>query len=373
MIVSGGSGREAGSRISLGVYAVTHAVVDGTCAAIFFWAVTAGLMGGTSVLYAALAYNALAFALQPILGLAIDRLDAPRAAGVVGCLVTAAAVPLALSAHLVLPALVIAGLGNAVFHLGGGIVSLRHSPGKATAPGIFVAPGAAGLFIGAAVARAGGPIWLFAPLLVALAALVGLCGRSRPAPSAAVGRSARSGAGPGVASAVLLVLAVVALRAFAGGAVGFTWKAAPALAIAVVVAVVAGKVLGGIVADRLGLRVAGVGALAVSVPLLVLGYGTPLAGLAALLALNMTMPITLVAMADPLPGHEGFAFGLTCLALFVGAVPLLVGIGVGLGPVPMVALTLLAACALMVGLTWLVGPRPATIRGAHITTEEGAG
>ena len=371
MIESGGSERDVGSRVSLGVYAVTHAVVDCTCAAVFFWAVRAGLIGGAAVLYAALVYNALAFALQPLLGLAIDRLDAPRAAGVAGCLITAAAVPLALLAHVVVPALVVAGLGNAVFHLGGGIVSLRHSPGKATAPGIFVAPGAAGLFVGAAIARAGGPVWPFAALLLVLAVAVALFGRSRHAPVAATVSSAR--ARPGIEWAILLVMVVVALRAFTGGAIGFVWKVVPTLAVALVIAVVLGKMLGGVVADRFGLRAAAIGALVVSLPLLVLGYGAPVAGVAGILVFNMTMPVTLVAIATPLPGHEGFAFGLTCLALFAGAVLLVLGIGAGLSAFPLAVLTLVGAAALIAGLTRLAGPRSVAGKIPRVTTEEAAG
>ena len=39
---------------------------------------------------------------------------------------------------------VLAGLGNALFHVGGGVVSLNLTPKRATAPGIFVAPGGLG-------------------------------------------------------------------------------------------------------------------------------------------------------------------------------------------------------------------------------------
>jgi hypothetical protein len=35
--------------------------------------------------------------------------------------------------------------------------------------------------------------------------------------------------------------------------------------------------------------------------------------------LNLTMPVTLAAVADTLPGRPAFAFGLTCLALILGA------------------------------------------------------
>ena len=34
-----------------------------------------------------------------------------------------------------------------------------------------------------------------------------------------------------------------------------------------------------------------------------------------------TMPITLTAISNMLPGRPGFAFGLTCLALIIGALP----------------------------------------------------
>jgi len=357
------------SRISLGVYAVSHAAVDATCAAVFFWAIRTGAIGGATVVYAALLYNALAFASQPILGLVIDRIDAPRVAGVVGCLTTALAVPIVLVTHAVVPALVVAGLGNAAFHLGGGIVSLRHRPGSATAPGIFVAPGAAGLFIGAAIARAGGPLWPFALTLLGLGAGVALFGRARPAPAAADPR-ARAGGRPGLESVLLLVLVVVGLRAFAGGAIGFTWKSAPTLGIALVAAVVLGKALGGAVADRFGLRAAAIGAFLVCLPLLLAGYAAPVAGVAGILVFNMTMPVTLVAIARSLPGHEGFAFGLTCLALFVGAMPVLLGLGAGLKGGPLAAVTLAGAAVLAVALTWLEGPRAVRENVATVTTEE---
>ena len=49
-----------------------------------------------------------------------------------------------------------------------------------------------------------------------------------------------------------------------------------------------------------------------------------MAGMLGMFALNITMPITLVAVTDVLPGREGFSFGLTCAALIAGALPALV-------------------------------------------------
>jgi len=93
-----------------------------------------------------LLYHVLAFGLQPVFGLAVDAAGTPRLAAVLGCLVSAGALLFPASPGL---AIVVAGIGNAIFHVGGGVVSLRLTPHRAAAPGIFVAPGSLGLLLGA--------------------------------------------------------------------------------------------------------------------------------------------------------------------------------------------------------------------------------
>jgi hypothetical protein len=44
---------------------------------------------------------------------------------------------------------------------------------------------------------------------------------------------------------------------------------------------------------------------------------------------NFTMPITLVAISNTLPGRPGFSFGLTTLALIIGVIPTYAGAGAG--------------------------------------------
>src|SRR5699024_9872855 len=91
-----------------------------------------------------LLYNFCAFALQMPLGIWADGLNRNGLLAAVGCSLTAAAflVPLAL------PAAVVAGVGNALFHLGGGIDVLNAGERKAAALGVFVSPGAVGLYVG---------------------------------------------------------------------------------------------------------------------------------------------------------------------------------------------------------------------------------
>ena len=59
------------------------------------------------------------------------------------------------------------------------------------------------------------------------------------------------------------------------------------------------------------------------------------AGVAALFLFNMTMPVTLWAMVQLLPGAKGFSFGLLTFGLFIGFIPVYLGcppvLGLGAG------------------------------------------
>ena len=70
----------------------------------------------------------------------------------------------------------------------------------------------------------------------------------------------------------------------------------------------------------------------------------PVFGILALFLFNMTMPVTLCAMADLMPKHPGFAFGLTTLALLVGtAVTFFWAVPAHLAKLLLAALILLSA------------------------------
>ena len=315
----------------LGAYAVTHAVVDAACAVLLWTAYGDGRLSASAAWSAFFAYNLLAFAVQPLIGLALDRWRLGRGGAAGGALLTATALPVALAPGAIWAAVILAGLGNAVFHVGGGIVSLRAAPGRAAPVGVFVAPGAAGLAIGILAGKAGAPMWPFVAALVTLAAVLALFPTPLLEPPAETGRhspaaSALAGAGMAV---VALLLVVVGVRSFVGLTLVLPWKSDLVLLGLLTTAVVAGKAAGGLLADRYGWRRVAVTALVASLPLLALGPSSPTAGVAGVLLFNMTMPVTLAAVAAVLPrGSEGFAFGLTCLALFCGSVPSLTGLPV---------------------------------------------
>ena len=290
-----------------GVYAAVHFLVDGLCA----WAMLGRLGGSYGGL---LVYNFCAFALQLPLGAVLDRLGGrkmPLCFAWWGCALTV------LGAWLH-PAVL--GLGNALFHVGGGVDVIRDG-GKCEKLGIFVAPGAMGLFAGGLLA--GKMPWLTVFAGAAMAALLCL-----------VRSPGELSAEPSRKNPVFLAVCcffVVVLRSFVGFQVVFSWKTG-ALAFAAVLAVVLGKMAGGVLAARFGSRavtVCSLTAAAVCYP-----WGEiPAFGLLALLCFNMTMPLTLYALWRRFPGFPGTVFGSLTLALFVGFLPTYYGINLPIGGV----------------------------------------
>lgn len=344
-------------RLTLSIFSGGHALVDGCCALLLWRAVAGGDFVLSTAWTAFFVYNLLAFAIQPLVGIAVDRLACPRLAAAVGALLVATAFPLAAwSPGIPYAAVLLCGLGNALFHLGGGVMSLTLSPGRATPVGLFVAPGAAGLVAGMLLGRAQTPAWPFVVVLVALAVVLPLPWRQDRADLGDSTRGPKKGdvaprsVAPALELTIILLLIAVALRSYVGLAVVFPWKSDPGYLIALTAAVVLGKAGGGVLADRFGWRETAVGALLVSTPLLALGSSRPVLGLVGAAVFNLTMPVTLAAVAHVLRGHEAFAFGLTCLALFTGAFPVLAGASEGLSAALLLTLGLVASGALWVAL-----------------------
>ena len=125
----------------LTILSAAHFCVDMCCAALFFGWLS---REANSWLYMVL-YNACAFLMQLPMGLIADKLNRNMLFSAAGCVLVAAG--FLLKAHPVM-ALVVAGFGNGAFHVGGGIEVLNRSQEKAGPLGVFVSPGAIGLYLG---------------------------------------------------------------------------------------------------------------------------------------------------------------------------------------------------------------------------------
>lgn len=314
---------------ALPLYAAAHLWVDLACALL----VLGRLEGGGDAVTALLLYNCFAFAVQMPVGLLADTLGGGERFATLGCGLTAMAWVL----PGLIPAAVCAGLGNACFHVGGGLYTLNGSE-KCGPLGLFVSPGALGVALGTLLA-AGDTL----PAPVVVLPLLGLGAAllrwGRGAPNSPLDLAPEGGTE--ALLPLLCLFAVVVLRSFAGTLFDFPWKGELPLVLACATA--GGKAAGGLLADRLGSRrTAWLSLVPAAVCFLLAGRAGP--GLAAVCLFNMTMPLTLWGAARRLPGARGFAFGLLTFALFLGVVPSL--LGYVLLPGGPLSAALAAACSL---------------------------
>lgn len=342
------------------LYSILHLLVDGVCAMAMFGTFIPREGGYFNILL----YNFCAFALQMPFGVALDALHAREEGrnrdvslrhakagkknvdfdlmtAVIGVLCTIAG---AITHPVVL------GIGNALFHVGGGVGtircgcvgSVREDGGESDCRcrygghgedslivrlGVFVAPGALGLYLGTLLAKNGGwSPWFWGVSAWMLFLCVGMVyffyQRQRhmqhaPEPFA---EDAHLGTARRRVRLAACCLIVVILRSYLGMAVAFPWKTGVLAGVFSVLVVVGGKMVGGFLSAWKGsFRTAAVSLVLAAVCYFFSSF-MPL-GLAALFLFNMTMPITLYWMICAFPRMPGFAFGSLTFALFLGFLP----------------------------------------------------
>lgn len=341
------------------LFGLIHAVVDAACIALlaqnralssaFGTSEAIASLPGASVWDLYLIYNVLAFGTQFSIGAVADRLRGYRMLVQAALVLMAVAVAIgSLAPH---PAIVLAGLGNAAFHVGAGAIVLRLSPNRAAAAGLFVAPGTLGVAAGNwCVGSLEHWPWLALGLLAVcffVAWRMGDAGasrvRERPSP-VSIGKGM-------LTVCVSALLLSIAVRSFVGLTAVSAYDHTTPVLWGLVIAAFAGKAIGGFVSDGLGWIKTSLLALLLSAPLLSFFVAEGPAAAGGMLLFQMTMPVTLLAMYRAFPREPGFAFGLTTLALLVGAIPVLVFPAEWLsGRFLLLALILTSAAALAVGL-----------------------
>lgn len=310
-----------------------HALVDATTVTVVFRVAHGSPISPQMAFALILAYDILAFGAQVPFGWITDRWGTPKRATLMGLGLTLASVCLGGLAPI--PAIVIAGVGNAFFHLGAGAAVLRGGLSKAFPAGVFVAPGALGLGFGLFYGPSlqAGPTWPLG-LLVALAlAVVWIFGDrmerevTEPFRDESSAPVRRSNLTPALGAAFALLMVSIAVRSLVGFAASRGVPRTTELVVGIPLAAFLGKSLGGYLADRWGWLETTVVALLVSALLLGWVGERPMGLLPGLFVFQMTMPVTLTAVAKIFPNRLGTAFGWTCLALILGALPTMIPAG----------------------------------------------
>ncbi len=328
---------------NLTVYSFGHGVVDFFCAFILFSIIRTTPLSYNYIFNIIASYSIIGFGLQAVVGMLCDKLRAPKAFGIAGLLFSLSAVSFMKISPIF--AIVLLGIGNAVYHIGGATICLNITPKKATAPGIFVSPGAMGLFLGVLVGKTGLMPLSYSIALVILSIILIFITKT---PKIDYQRKVIQKLKIFWLILTLILLSVV-IRSFIGFMVVFPWKSKLILGIIFTLGVVFGKIFGGILADKFGLMKIGVSSLLISAFLLAFGANNPVIGVIGIFLFNMTMPITLIATSNMLQGRPGLAFGLTVVALIVGALPYYAEITLPNNPFHLVTI-FVSATALYVGL-----------------------
>ena len=335
--------------------AISHFLVDWTCVCALY---SSGAEG-PALAAAAVLYNTLAFSTQCLAGLLLDIPARARRLGCEGyiepggqggasgsrrpggpvrlCGLWQAGGMLLVALGALIPAglivrVVVFGLGNSLFHVAGGMVTLEKSAGKAAPLGVFVAPGAFGVTLGTLQPQ----MYLWAAVILIAAAAVCVAVYIKvPVGETSAGTATSGTAGEGLQELseskdpglpkipvlpVALLTAAVAVRAIGGNAAAFTWKNGAGAVLLLTLFVFLGKALGGFVCDRLGAgRMSAVTITAAAVLTAFFAASMP-ASLIGQLLLNLSMPVTLWLLYRLMPQDPGLAFGLAASALWPGTI-----------------------------------------------------
>lgn len=299
------------------VYSAAHFAVDFACAFLMFRSISQSPDWYLCILL----YNFCAFAMQMPMGILADKLNRNFLFAAIGCIAVAAAYGFGHNHNLVAAAVII-GLGNGMFHIGGGIDILNISEEKSGALGIFVSPGAFGVYFGTILGK--GTVLPFLPVILTLIISAGLIFAvyfiQFGAYLANEEFSLEKINSPQIFASIICLFLVVCLRSYVGLALNFPWKSSGYWGILLVCAVVFGKIAGGFAADRFGAYKTAFFSLGIAA-VLYLFPKIPAAGILAVLLFNMTMPVTLWLMSKIFPKAKGFSFGLLTFALFIGFLP----------------------------------------------------
>lgn len=273
-----------------------------------------------------LAYDLLAFGLQPFVGAFVDlkKRAAPLLyASLFGAgLCAAVCVPCdfpqgigAASAAI----LVFFSLCNAVFHVSAGAFVIAESEKKCAPLGVFVSLGAVGVALG----RLYAPAVLFAAGACCAACAAGALFLKTNDQALAphferIGR-AEVKENVGLAPLALLVFAVF-VRGLGGAAMPSGYAADELYVLLAAICTAAGKAAGGFLADAFGTKSVALICLPVSACLMLFANGIPALYLAGLALFNTSMPVTLWLSFAAMPRMRNTAFGVMACFLMLGSV-----------------------------------------------------
>ena len=268
-----------------------------------------------------LLYDFAAFVLQGFFGYLRDKGIRVNFALCGVALTTLSLILLYLNANAYL-AVAAVSLGNCLVHIHGAELTLRNSPGKITPSAVFVAGGSFGVVTGKLLSSHGVSVFWILGLNLLILVPIFLAERLKEGDdeeNLSLYRFSNEKLN-GIA-VIALATFVVAVRAYMGYGIPTSWNKTELQTVALYCCMGVGKGLGGILADRIGIRLTAVISTVGALPFMVFGADMMAVSLVGITFFSMTMAITLALIVSRLPRYPGIAFGFTTIGLFLGTLP----------------------------------------------------
>lgn len=311
---------------SMGIYSICHFLVDFiSCLFVLGVARNLCLNENGEIIYElyyaeVILYNFFAFAFQVPMGYVMDKLKLYKYVGIIGfcliglCYIVNMGNPILLSS--------IVGIGNGLFHLEGGVNAFEKSKGSAFLNGLFVAPGTFGIFLGTAfhnqLATSYIPITLVFVAIILLFFVQGDKPEFVNAKQDDIIKNGSAFALHDILSIALLIGVSIVVRSIGGSAIQYGWKTGFELGLLYTTFVFLGKMFGGLIGDKFGIKKICIGALVCACISLLLGFNIPPFGFLGIFLFNIPMSITLLLLEKCNTKRIATMVGSNTLFLFIG-------------------------------------------------------
>ena len=298
------------------IYGITHFIVDFLCAIFMTKNIQEICFSYNEYFQAIIIYNFFAFAFQVPLGIIFDKFRIYKFISIIGICLIALAYWSIVYNPIILAMII--GLGNALFHLEGGINVYKKSNKKAALNGIFVAPGALGIFFGTTMNDTLSNSFLILLIISTILILFLQNLKNDKEDYDIIKEDIYNNKIKIKYIIVLLVGISIIVRSIVGNVLIYTWKTKFYYSFLYVLGIFIGKFIGGVIGDKIGFNKTTTISLITSIPFFFLGFKIPIFGILGICLFNIPMAITLTLLANTLKERTGLAIGLNTFFLFIG-------------------------------------------------------
>lgn len=306
------------NRIELiSIYSICHFIVDFVCAIFILGKLPYIAHTNSEFITSVIIYNFFAFAFQVPLGYFLDKFKFYKYVSIIGMCLIGICYLIDFNNTIILSSIV--GIGNALFHLEGGTNIYTLSKKKAFLNGLFVAPGALGIFLGTTFHK--DLIFTYIPIsLIIISVILLFLIQKQDIKKNLEENQKNSFNNSTIAIIVILIGISIIVRSIGGSAIVYTWKSGFTLGFIYAISIVVGKSFGGLFADKFGFLKVSLISLIGSAVFLILGYKYNVFAYIGILLFNIPMSITLTILENTLSKKIACAVGFNTMFLFIGYV-----------------------------------------------------